>query len=86
MKHSLKLNLKPVKCFAYIKKTGLVMTGHCECMAGLGEVCRHIGALLFVLEAWGRKSEDIENAVRSRQNQCAVPECVVPLRVYCVYW
>ena len=29
----------------------LVETAHCTCMAGLGELCSHIGALLFKLEA-----------------------------------
>ena len=25
--------------------------GHCNCMAGLGEVCSHVGAVLFAVEA-----------------------------------
>jgi len=26
---------------------GMVLCGHCDCMAGLGEVCSHVGALLM---------------------------------------
>lgn len=46
-----------------VDKEGIVLTAHCDCMAGLGEVCRHVGAVLFVLEAWGRKSVDIDSSV-----------------------
>ena len=31
-----------------------VETAHCTCMAGLGESCSHIGALLFKLEGAAR--------------------------------
>ncbi len=31
--------------------TGAVSCAHCNCMAGLGEVCTHIAAALFYLEA-----------------------------------
>ena len=30
---------------------GVVMCAHCDCMAGLGKVCPHIGAILFYIEA-----------------------------------
>lgn len=33
------------------EKSGSVICGHCTCMAGLGEVCSHVSALLFALEA-----------------------------------
>ncbi|XP_021342823.1 uncharacterized protein LOC110443137 [Mizuhopecten yessoensis] len=32
------------------KNTGTVYCAHCTCMAGLGEVCSHVGALLFKVE------------------------------------
>lgn len=41
----------------------MILSGHCNCMAGLGEVCSHIAAVLFLLEDWGRKSKDILNSV-----------------------
>ena len=28
-----------------------IISAHCDCMAGLGESCSHIGALLFYVEA-----------------------------------
>ncbi|XDV13806.1 hypothetical protein PO909_002133 [Leuciscus waleckii] len=33
------------------EKSGIVICGHCTCMAGLGEVCSHVSALLFAIEA-----------------------------------
>ena len=29
----------------------MIETAHCSCMAGLGESCSHIGAILFKIEA-----------------------------------
>ena len=37
---------------------GIVECGHCQCMAGLGEVCSHIGATLFILKLY-----DVQNFV-----------------------
>lgn len=31
--------------------SGRVIAAHCDCMAGLGETCSHVGALLYKLEA-----------------------------------
>jgi len=30
---------------------GTIIAGHCDCMAGLGETCSHVAALLFTIEA-----------------------------------
>lgn len=35
---------------------GSIFSTHCDCVAGLGETCSHVGALLFA----------IDDAVRSR--------------------
>ena len=40
---------KPWLCLD--KKQGYVVGSHCTCMAGLGEACSHIAALLFAVEA-----------------------------------
>jgi len=32
-----------------IEKEGEIMNAHCTCMAGLGEACSHVGALMFYL-------------------------------------
>ena len=34
-----------------LKQSGIVACAHCTCMAGLGEVCSHIAAVLFLMEA-----------------------------------
>ena len=36
------------------EEDGVMQSGHCTCMAGLGEVCSHIEALLFNLESASR--------------------------------
>ena len=34
-----------------LEPDGTVISAHCNCMAGIGEVCSHIGALLFAVKA-----------------------------------
>ena len=49
---SQRLNDKPHTPWVAINRvTTSVMNAHCTCMAGLGESCTHIGALLFKIEA-----------------------------------
>ncbi|KAJ6639622.1 hypothetical protein Bhyg_12369 [Pseudolycoriella hygida] len=62
VKHSCRLSLKALRCWVAVDNVGIVLTGHCECMSGQGEVCRHVGAILFTLEAWGRKSNELDHA------------------------
>ena len=56
----MKANVNPSQCLndephtpwvAINRVTTSVMNAHCTCMAGLGESCTHIGALLFKIEA-----------------------------------
>ena len=35
------------KTWVVIQKDGAVLSGHCTCMAGISEVCNHVGALLY---------------------------------------
>ncbi len=52
MRHSQKFSATPLACWIIIDKTGEICCGHCiNCMAGLGEVCTHVAAVLFYLEA-----------------------------------
>ena len=37
-----------------MKTSGEVCCAHCDCMAGLGEACSHIAAILYYLEALAR--------------------------------
>ena len=49
---SQRLNEKPHEAWVALATSGAtVATAHCSCMAGLGESCSHIGALLFKVEA-----------------------------------
>ena len=34
------------KTWVAVKKSGEVISGHCTCVAGLSEVCNHVGAVL----------------------------------------
>lgn len=47
MKQSQKLNATDLICWVFIDKENVVLTGHCNCMAGQGEVCSHVATLLF---------------------------------------
>ena len=56
-----------LKCWIIIKATGQVCCAHCNCMAGLGEVCTHIAAIMFYVEAVYR----FEEAKTCTQGLCA---------------
>ncbi|XP_078685530.1 uncharacterized protein LOC144918543 [Branchiostoma floridae x Branchiostoma belcheri] len=38
---------KPLSVWVGIQEDGSVITGHCDCMAGVSEVCSHVAATLF---------------------------------------
>ena len=50
VRHLQKLSEAPVKPSVAVKQNGIVICTHRACMAGLGEACSHIAALLFTLE------------------------------------
>ncbi|KAJ8930183.1 hypothetical protein NQ314_017047 [Rhamnusium bicolor] len=41
------------------KKEGSIISAHCDCVAGLGEVCTHVAAVLFSIDEAVRKLEDV---------------------------
>ena len=51
VKHSQRLSLPPLKVWLAVKQSGEVLCAHCSCMAGLGEACSHVAAVLFTAEA-----------------------------------
>ena len=51
VKHSQSLSLPSLKFWVVIKQSGTVVCAHCNCMAGYGEVCSHVAAVLFTVEA-----------------------------------
>ena len=50
VKHSQKLSASPLKPWIAAETNGTIMCAHCTCMAGLGEVCSHISAVLFAVD------------------------------------
>lgn len=73
--HSQKMSAKPLHCWVSIEATGIVLCGHCSCMAGLGEVCTHIGATLFLLADWCRRSKELNISVGSHRSSSCEPNC-----------
>ena len=55
--HSQKFGATPLSCWMIIEKSGEVCCAHCNCMAGLGEACSHIAAVLCYVEAAFRIKE-----------------------------
>ena len=51
VRHSQSANKAPLQPWVITEITGKVLSGHCDCMAGLGEVCTHVSAMLFAMEA-----------------------------------
>ena len=51
VKHSQRLSVPLPKHGSHAEKNGVVVCAHCNCMAGLGEACSHIAAILFTLDA-----------------------------------
>ena len=49
--HSMRLNEKLLQPWVVVSQSGVVVSAHCDCMAGLAETCTHVGALLFKIEA-----------------------------------
>ena len=49
--HSQRLRAKPLKPWIICERDGRIVAAHCDCIAGLGEACTHVAALLFAVEA-----------------------------------
>ena len=45
------MSAKPLEPWIIADKDGCILGAHCTCMAGLGEACTHVAALLFSTEA-----------------------------------
>ncbi|XP_072385975.1 uncharacterized protein [Diabrotica undecimpunctata] len=50
IKHSQKMNEPSLQAWVLCNQDGSVETGHCTCMAGAGEVCSHVVAILYALQ------------------------------------
>ena len=49
--HSQRLRETPLKPWLIAQKSGKVVAAHCNCVAGLGETCTHVSALMFYIDA-----------------------------------
>ena len=66
IKDSQALSAPSLRVWIDIKQCGVVIYAHCTCIAGAGEACAHIGALLFTVEA---------NTMIKRQHSCTSLPC-----------
>ena len=66
VRHSQRCNDTPLSCWIICESTGEVCCAHCNCMAGLGEVCTHVAAVLFFLET----STRLQGKATCTQQQC----------------
>ena len=58
--HSQRLNDPQLKPWVVVAEDGQVKGAHCNCVAGLGEACSHIGSILFyLLELVAKKEETV---------------------------
>lgn len=67
VKHSQRLSDTPLKVWVAIKENGEIICAHCNCMAGLGEVCSHVATALFTVEA----NTQVKNHTSSTSLPCA---------------
>ena len=51
VRHSQTVTAQPAQPWVAAETNGTIVAAHCTCMAGLGEVCSHVSALLFTVEA-----------------------------------
>jgi len=54
VRRSQKLSDTPYSCWLVIEVDGVIVCAHCNCMAGLGETCTHLAAVLFYLKVVAR--------------------------------
>ncbi|KAL3861236.1 hypothetical protein ACJMK2_007284 [Sinanodonta woodiana] len=57
--HSQRLNAKPLEPWIIASPQGTLLSAHCTCMAGLGESCSHVAALLFYIEEMQKYRERV---------------------------
>lgn len=55
--HSQAFREKSLMPWLLVKRDGEVLLAHCTCMAGLGEACSHIAAVLFYVEVLARRRD-----------------------------
>jgi len=66
VRHSQRMDDKLLSCWIILKTSGEVCCAHCNCMAGLGEACSHITAILYYLEPLAK----IQGSRTCTQEEC----------------
>ncbi|KAL9963240.1 hypothetical protein ACROYT_G032420 [Oculina patagonica] len=59
--HSQRMSEKPLTPWVVCKKSGKVLSAHCDCMAGLGESCSHVASLLWAIEAGSPSDTELKD-------------------------
>ena len=55
----MRMREKPLTPWIIAECGGKILSGHCDCMAGLGETCSHVGSLLWAIEAGVRMRDSL---------------------------
>ena len=71
VRHSQRCNDPLLSCWVIAEKSGEICCAHCTCMAGLGEACSHVAAVLFYLETAARING--ESTCTQQKCQWAIP-------------
>jgi hypothetical protein len=74
VRHSFAVGKAPLQPWVIVRYNGVVVVGHCTCMAGLAETCSHVGALLHWIENTVRTSKEVSGT--SQSNEWIVPRSV----------
>ena len=59
VRHSQSVSASPLHPWVAAERCGIIVCCHCTCMAGLGEACSHIAALMFAAETYNRLNKDV---------------------------
>lgn len=83
------MNEKPLNPWIICHSSGTVASAHCDCIAGLGETCTHVSALLFSIDNVVRPSSSIESkSVTDEKAYWAAPSCKpsAPSKVFDIHF
>lgn len=61
--HSQKINSPSLNIWLSLSSNGEILNSHCDCVAGLGEACTHVAAMLFALEYVSKQEESVTDVL-----------------------
>jgi hypothetical protein len=65
---------KPLVPWVIAAENGRIITGHCNCMAGLGESCSHVASLLWAIESGVRARDSL--TVTQKKAYWVIPKAI----------